>query len=182
MPGPKNPRDVHVCVTLNSETPGDFTIQPMPPGIIPMGPNGELIFQNAGHPGFFVHFDLQDPNNLGYSFPPQQKIKEAVWSELVDGACPKAPGKWDVFDARNIDNKGMTLVVHNPNQAPVLGKFGYTLRVTKDGGLTYLDLDPGGDNQNGPISRFETSYALVFMGGAVVGSLMTLGGQALLQG
>lgn len=182
MPGPKNPRDVHVNVILNSVTPGDFRIEPAPHGVIPTGANGELIFKNAGHPGFFVHFDLQDPNGLGYKFPPQQKIKEAVWSELYEGACPQAPGKWEVFDPRNISNNGMTLVVHNPNEVPCLGKFGYTLRVTKDGGLTYLDLDPGGDNQNGPISSFETSYAMMFFGGAVTGVLATLGTQALIQG
>lgn len=181
MPNPKNPRDVHVSVILNSETPGDFRIVPSPPGSLPTGPNGELIFQNAGYPGFFIHFDLQDLTGLNYKFPPQPKINQAVWSELGVDECPQ-PGKMEVFDPRNVSNQGMTLVVHNPNVAPALGKFYYMLRVTKDGGTTFLPLDPGGDNQNGPISKFDMNYALAFVGGAVAGSLATLGGQALLNG
>jgi hypothetical protein len=181
MPNPKQPRDVHVSVTLNSETPGDFSIEPSPLGSLPTGPNGELIFNNAGRPGFFIHFGLVDKTGLNYKFPPQAKVSEAVWSELVAGACPQSPGKWDVFEPRNITNGGMTLIVHNPNVDPILGKFGYTLRVTKDGGATYLPLDPGGDNQNGPVNRYNWNTAVAFVSGAAVGSLATIGVQALLQ-
>ena len=74
---------------------------------------------------------------------------------------------------------GMELTALNPNPSPAQGPFGYTLRITKDGGATYLPLDPGGVNQNGPQMQ-RVSPVLVFAAGAVVGSLATLGTQALL--
>ena len=174
-------KDVTVNVTLNSETQGDFTILPSPIGSLPTGPDGELIFRNQGHPGFFVVFHLIDLTQRGYRFPPDSKKKEAVWSVLQANACPNAP-EWAVFDPINITADGKNLKVFNPNVDPVLGTFSYTLRVTKDGGATYLALDPGGSNQNGPITRNNWNVAAAFVGGALVGALAVLGGQALLGG
>jgi hypothetical protein len=174
MAGPKNAKDVYVDVTLNSETPGDFTIEPFPPGSLPKGPKGELVFENKGHPGFFVHFRLQDRTGLGYFFPRPNDRKEAVWSQRVEDACPES-AVWDVFDPRNISGDRLTLIVHNPNVAPVLGQFGYTLRVTKNNGQDYLPLDPGGDNRNGPVTRADLQYILVgLLSGAAGGAAATL--------
>jgi hypothetical protein len=180
MTNPKPPRDVHVHVILNSETPGDFRVEPAPLGSIPTGPNGELIFQNNGHNGLFVHFHLIDNTGLHYRFPRQPNRSDAIWSQLGNGACPNT-GIWEVFDPRNISADRLELIVFNPNVDPTLGQFGYTLRVTKDDGAHYLPLDPGGDNQNGPISKYQWNTALVFVGGMVAGALATLGAQALLM-
>jgi len=138
-----------------------------------MGPGGELIFKNEAHSGFFVYFDLKDPNKLGYKFPPNSKINDAVWSKLGVGACPDTEA-WEIFDPKSVTNQGMTLRVRNTNVVPVVGKFGYTLRVTKDGGANYLPLDPGGDNQNGPIALFVSSWIAPTVAGAIValGTLM----------
>lgn len=177
---PGSPRDVHLTVTVNSAAPGDFTIEPDPIGSLPVGPNGELIFRNDGHSGFFVYFDLKDPNKLGYKFPPDHKISDAIWSELGAGACP-TKGVWDVFAPRKILNGDLTLKARNPNVLPELGPFGYTLRVTKDGGKTYLALDPGGVNQNGSIGTKGFGAAAALIAGAVAGALAVLGVQALLS-
>ena len=165
VPGP--PRDVHVNVILNSEKPGDFRIVPEPLGSLPTGPNGELIFENEGHSGFFVYFDLKDPNDLRFKFPPNNKMNDAVWSKLGVGACPDTEA-WEIFDPRSVTNKGMTLKVRNTNVGSEVGKFGYTLRVTKDGGASYLPLDPGGDNKNGPIAPFVSSWIAPTVAGAIV--------------
>ena len=171
------PADLHIDVTLDSDNPLQFRVEPQ--GGFPTGPNGELIFQNNFHPGFKVVFHLKDPNGLGYRFPPHQKNDEGLWSELGNGACP-TQGKWEVFKPQKVSEPdGMKLTALNPNPSPAQGPFGYTLRVTKDGGVTYLALDPGGVNQNGPQQQ-RVSPVLVFVAGAVVGSLATLGTQALL--
>lgn len=179
MPAPKA-KDVTVNVTLNSEKPGDFKIEPSPNGALPTGPDGELIFRNAGHPGFFVVFHLIDLTHQKYGFPPNSEKKAAVWSTLKANACPGEPGEWAVFEPISVSPDGMNLKVHNANVAPIVGLFSYTLRVTKDGGTKYLDLDPGGSNQNGPIGFVSPKPYVAFIVGAIVGALAILGGQALL--
>jgi len=54
-----------------------------------------------------------------------------------------------VFTGIDVAKDGMSVTAHNKNVSPKLGKFGYTLNVTKDGGANYLALDPGGNNMNG---------------------------------
>jgi hypothetical protein len=179
-----SPKKVEVEVTLNSDSPVQFRVAPVG-NSLPTGPQGELIFENDHHPGFHVWFYLKDPNGLGYKFPPNAKKDQAIWSELGSQVCPKAPGKAEVFHAeRVVEPDRMTLVVLNPNPSPAQGPFGYTLRVTKDGGTNYLDLDPGGLNQNGPTtSRSSTStFVAGAAAGFMVGVAATLGTQALLGG
>jgi hypothetical protein len=172
MPG--SPKRADVDVILRSDNPLDFDIVP---NGLPKGPNGELVFENNNHPGFQIQFHLQDPNGLDYLFPPNSDKEEAVWSKLGSGACPTS-GMWEVFEPIRVVPQRTTLVVHNPNPSPAQGKFGYTLRVTN--GSRWLDLDPGGDNLNGP--RYSWTAAIAFIGGVAVGCLGTLGTQALLQG
>jgi hypothetical protein len=174
-----NPRDVHVDVILESDNPLQFRVEPSPPGSLPTGPNGDLLFSNDHHPGFRVHFHLQDPNGLGYRFPKKQDKDEAVWSQVGSTGCPSS-ANWDVFKPLDVEPGRMILTVNNPNPSPAQGPFRYTLRVTKDNGASYLALDPGGVNQNGSQSM-NLSIAAAFVGGAAAGSLLTLGAQALLQ-
>lgn len=177
MAGPRDAKKVDVTVTVNSDVPGDFTIEPSPPGSLPTGPNGELIFENDGHPGFFIHFNLIDKSGLGYKFPPQKKIRSAVWSELGVDRCPQ-DGKMEVFDPRNVEKNGMTLIVHNPNAGKAVGKFYYMLRVTNDGGSSYLPLDPGGTNKNGPT---EPPFLASWIAPTISGAIVALGTVALLS-
>ena len=175
-----DPKDAHVDVILDSDNPVQFRIEPTPPSSLPTGPNGELIFNNNHHPGFNVHFHLRDINALGYLFPKNSDKKEAVWSELGNGVCPNS-AKWEVFEPNHVSAHRLTLTVRNPNPSPAQGPFGYTLRVTKDNGASYLNLDPGGFNQNGSQSISKSKDLLLAIGGAVTGSVLTLGAQALLK-
>ena len=118
---------------------------------LPKDANGQIIFENHGRDGFKINFNLHDPHSTGYCFPSNSKKDEAVWSELGDGACPSS-AKADVLKVLRVEPGEMTVVVYNRNPEPAQGEFGYTLRVTKDDGLNYLALDPGGINQNGRVS------------------------------
>jgi hypothetical protein len=161
MTGSPPPKDVVVKVHLHPSEDPPFHLECAD---LPTGPDGEYIFANNRHPGFHIHFVLQDPTH-GYFFPPNNNKAQAVWSEFGDGACPESQ-IWDVFRALNVSADRKTLVVRNANTHPELGKFGYTLRVVK-GADDWLELDPGGDNQNGPIRSFDWSYVLVGVGSAI---------------
>lgn len=146
-PGDKQPWDAVVDVFLHSETPGDFTVRSnlQAPG------SDELVFRNDGHPGFNVIFNLHDETQLGYRFPAPPKDFDSIWSQVGASGCPGSPGAWEVFDKASIvvTNGGDVMKAKNRNPSPAQGQFRYTLNVTKDGGATYLPLDPGGNNQNG---------------------------------
>ena len=172
-----DPKDAHVDVVLETEHP--FLKFRLESKDLPIGPDGELYFKNCGHPGFDVHFHLRDPNDLGYKFPSHQNRKDAIWSQVGQGACPKTSAVHEIFDPRKITPDQMTLVARNVNDKTAA--FGYTLWVSKTGNPPYEDLDPGGFNQNGP-SQAASNNLLLVIGGAIAGSLVTIGAQALLDG
>jgi hypothetical protein len=143
-PGPpKQPWDVEVDVYLTKGCPDPkFKLTTSLPR------NGDdLVFENNRRPGFNVRFNLYDETGEGYVFPPQPKVSDACWSQ-AGTTCPTLPVS-KVFEPRRVENGGTTLVVYNDNPSPAIGPFKYTLRVTKDGGATYCDLDPGGLDGNG---------------------------------
>jgi hypothetical protein len=139
----KQPWDVQVDVHLKKACPNPqfeiYTSLPVQ--------NGNIMFENNHRPGFNIEFNLYDETGNNYVFPPQSKVKEACWSK-VGTACPTSE-VWEVFDPKRVTNAGSTLEVYNDNPSPSLGAFKYTLRVTKDGGTTYCELDPGGGDMNG---------------------------------
>jgi hypothetical protein len=121
--------------------------------ILPVNSDGEIVFQNHLRDGFILKYNLKDPYETGYLFPDDKE--EALYSSKGKG-CPSSKGQWGQFKAEEVVKPGnTTLIVRNRNQSGHTGQFGYTLRVTKDKGATYLPLDPGGDNQNGqlPLQR-----------------------------
>lgn len=130
---------------------------------LPIGPDRELEFENNGHKGFRIHFNLQGDTH-GFFFPPNSKKREAIWSEFGSEECPKGPdGVWEVFkpiEVKKVAQERRTLVVHNKNECEDVGQFLYTLRVTKDKGVTYLPLDPGGNNKNGPTLALNLNTAI----------------------
>ena len=164
-----------VQVTLQSEHPLRFDITS---NDLPKDANGDLVFTNDHHPGFNVDFQFSDATLANYLFPPNAQKAEAVWSLLGASNCPTETAS-EVFQPLKVSSDCKTLTVHNSNEGPNVGHFGYTLRVTKDGGTTFLALDPGGLNQNGATS-YSMSTAVAFAFGAAVGVLLTLGTQALL--
>ena len=173
-----DPMEVHVAVVLHpGASNGNFHFETTE---LPMGPNNYLYFKNAGHPGFHVHYDLQGHEE--YVFPDEGMtkyyLKEALYSDDKPG-CPTTSGQWGQFKAIEVRNNGRTLVVYNKNDTEK--DFGYTLRVTNDDGHNYLDLDPGGGNQNGPQQLYKISPVVAGLIGAVAGSALTFGAQVLLK-
>ena len=152
---PNPPRQAQVNVILQSVNPTQFNLQPvgLPP---PNGPDQTLTFYNqdqngVGHNGVDVDFILTDNTRGNYAFPPNNKKGNAVSSQLgATNLCPPQ-GTNQVLNPVNVSGpNNNTLRVHNPNQNTVVGLFSYVLWVTNDGGTTYVALDPGGNNMNGP--------------------------------
>lgn len=171
-----NPRDAHIDVVLESEHPTlKFHLESED---IPIGPESHVHFSNCYHPGFHVFFHIKDPHGLGYRFPPNSDKRDAIWSVVGDGACPHSEA-WEIFEPLNVSSDRLTLKTKNPNSAEQ--KFGFTLNVTKTGGPPYEELDPGGTNHNGSYSMSKSKDALLAIGGAVVGSVLTLGANALFK-
>jgi hypothetical protein len=135
----------------------------------PDDPN-HFIFDNDGHPGFLLSYVLQG-DAAGYRFPDRDHMDEALYSAKGAG-CPTAKGQWGQFKAKDVTSDNKTLIVRNMNQHGHEGEFGYTLRVTKTphdaDNATYLDLDPGGTNNNGS-TTIQISYLNVALVGATTG-------------
>lgn len=176
-----SPRVVFVDVQVDSISPLRFRVEPSEKNKpqLPTGPDGEIIFQNEGHRGFEIHFELQG-NTRGYFFPPKSKKHEAVWSRSGDD-CPDS-GAWEVLHPTQVIESGKpperrTLIVNNPNPSPAQGKFQYNLRLTN--GSDWKDLDPGGDNRNGSYGSGINYFAI---GGVALaaGALISLAATAAL--
>jgi hypothetical protein len=137
--------DVLVDVYLVSDSPTEFHVE----SYLQDAEDQPLNFHNNGHPGFNVTFELHDETGKNYSFARGPNKEDAIWSQL-GSACPLA-GIWDVFDKNSIQvtNNGSRLSVFNGNPHPAQGQFQYTLNVSTTGNPPYLNLDPGGNNQNG---------------------------------
>jgi len=156
-----NPNELNVTVHLHLDQDPNFSLSV---GGRKMGKNEPIVFQNNGRPGFNIHYTLDDPTNT-YKWPHQSDKEQAVWSELGETACPNDP-VWQVLQPKHISGPNReTLTVYNPNVKPVLGPFRYTLRVVNSGG-TWLNLDPGGNNQNGSIGGIYSEYSLALLGAA----------------
>lgn len=158
-------KKVTVIVNLEVGNSPPFTFDTTLPRKKGSGKNDDnLIFKKGDPDGFLIRYELVDPFNV-YSFGTDKE--EALYS-TDQPICPKSKGQWDQFKALCIEDNGMTLVVHNKNLTDTA--FGYTLRVTKDGGANYLALDPIGTNENGNLkSRTVTAVALTVAGGVVGG-------------
>lgn len=127
----------------------------------PHDSNRRIVFHNSGRPGFMLRYRLFDNTNngngSGYVFPSppgpdhvRDPLQWAMWSREGHD-CPPAGyhAQWDEFTSVEVQDNGTTLLVWNKNQKAA--EFAYTLRVTNDGGQSYVDLDPGGNNMNGGI-------------------------------
>ncbi len=151
----------------------NFTIDPTGTNPLPTGPNG-LIFVNDHFPGFQISFVLIDNTHQNYAFPPNSKKDLAVSSVMGAGLCPPQ-GTSDVFKALSVGGTNNNiLTVLNTNQDPYVGVFSYVLWITNDGGTTYIELDPGGVNQNGPSVRFSLASILILAAAVAVVALVAL--------
>lgn len=171
-----NPNQAVVEVTiLLGQTPNfKFTSNDLT-----VGPDGKLTFENNGKPGFDIEYRLKSPPS-GYLFPDNNipnHLSQALWSAVGTNDCPKTAGQWDQFKAKKVKPGGLTLEVRNKNEC--IADFGYVLRVTNDDGENYLELDPGGRNQNGPVAMIAPQ--VVFVAGAIAATVLVLGAQALFK-
>lgn len=185
MPGDPKPVDVNVFIDDPTTDPPRFRFETTQ---LPMGPDNHLHFANCGHPGFCIYYHLQDPTH-GYLFPEaslyphppgpkDEHLNQALYS-AVGTNCPTSSGQWGQFKAFAVENAGRTLVVHNKNQSPA--SFGYTLRVTNDAGQSYLPLDPGGTNTNGPSRSLTSTYLATGTVAVTTGILSALATVAALK-
>jgi hypothetical protein len=159
-----NARQIVVTVELEISSVPPFTlISDLHPK---NGKKNQLVFRKGKKDGFVIRYELSDPNNV-YSFGSDPS--EALYSSEAPG-CPSTKGQWEQFYALCIEDNGQTLVVHNKNE-PTNGSqdFGYTLRVTRDNGKNYMNLDPIGSNQN---SNSSSGKALIALGAFVVGAAL----------
>lgn len=136
----KDPKDAQVTVIVDSTNPPAFRFET---DDVPMQPNNVLVFADGkGNSGFHVHYRLEGAD--GYRFP--ENLDEALYvTQGSKTACPKQPAKWGQFQAIGLSDDRRTLKVWNKNESE--RDFAYTLRATNGGG--WLELDPGGINQNG---------------------------------
>lgn len=150
---------------------------------LPMGPDNVLYFRNCRYDqGFLVYYELQGAP--GYRFPPNKQ--DAMWAKVgAITSCPSQSSVWgqfkpdEVLDGDGPGQEGRVLKVWNRNHSPA--EFSYTLRITN--GSEWLELDPGGINQNGGQPLYSQAY--YYIGAAVVGGIATYAGlyaAGLIQG
>lgn len=142
MPNPNfPPKEARVTVRIDSVDPLSFEFET---NDLPKGPNkNELVFKNGkGHEGFHIYYTLDGAD--GYRFPPD--LDDACFvAQGSRSECPSQASKWGQFQPLGIEDQGRTLKVWNKNDS--VHDFAYTLRTSNGAG--WLELDPGGINQNG---------------------------------
>jgi hypothetical protein len=150
-----------------------FTIKPTGTDPLPTGPDG-LIFVNDHFPGFQISFVLIDDTHQNYAFPPNSSKDMAVSSVMGANQCPPQKTS-DVFQIVGVSGtNNNTLTVLNTNKDKLVGIFSYVLWITNDGGKSYVPLDPGGVNQNGPSIKFPLTSVVIFAVAVAVLALVAL--------
>lgn len=157
--GPGKPWEIDIDVYLESVgPPAKFYVDTCLP--VEFRSNDEhawiKFYSSDRSDGFKLNFRLYDntgaadpyvfPNPPGHPNQRSDASKWALWSSEGAG-CPPVADQWEEFTAESVGDQGTTLVVRNLNTYET--DFGYTLRVTNDGGKTFVNLDPGGTNYNG---------------------------------
>jgi hypothetical protein len=160
-------KDADVTVTLLPSQDPPFKIGS------PLLQGSKLVFKNQNFPGFMISFNLEDPENSGYLFPDDPKKAFSAKQYQGTPSCPAQGASWSELDPVEVTNSNRTLRVRNYNQQ--IADFGYSLFVTKDGqGGPFLQLDPIGQNQNGPTMSEGGgwgwgTYAAIAVGIAAIG-------------
>lgn len=167
-----SPQEVHVSVVVDTVAPLAFHFETTD---LPMGPNNVLYFRNCKKDqGFHIFYELVGAD--GYRFP--QNLRDALYvSNGSKTNCPMTAQTWGQFDPLLVmggsgpGTERRVLKVWNKNNTQ--SEFAYTLRITD--GTNWLNLDPGGENQNRGIP-FQ-SYLL--SAGGLTGAIVGIGATVL---
>lgn len=117
-------------------------------------PNPQRVgFDNDGHPGVMVYFNLKDRSRTGLEFKPTPS--SALWVNSHGPVCPPGSCAWNGFLPLSVEKKGKKqkhkqLIVYCRNEEKK--EFGFTLwfrRPAVGGGWEDVDYDPIGDGNNG---------------------------------
>jgi hypothetical protein len=154
----------------------------------------DLTFDNDGkYDGFDITFEIDDHTGKGFKFmdigedangDPDPNLAP-MWVKTV----PQLGGKdcpdhefWHQFRATKVFGNNKKLSVRNENNDEHFFKFAFMFSRTPDKGPYEIMYDPGGTNMNGTKPFYSAgSVAAAAVGGAIVGSLLTLGVQALIN-
>lgn len=152
----------------------------------------DLTFDNAGkYDGFDITFEIDDHTGKDFKFMDIGKDANGdpdphlapMWVKTVQQLggtdCPNHQF-WDQFEATKVFANNKKLSVRNKNIDKNTFKFAFMFSRTPETSPYEIMYDPGGTNLNGTKPLFSTGTVVaVAVGGAIVGSLLTLGVQAL---
>lgn len=136
-------------------------------------------YDNDGHPGFLIHFTIDDDAESGLLFP--KDPYSAIWVHQVqneNGPCPPRGARWPEFNPEEVIDEGRTLVVRNQNRCYDLFKFSLNFVRNRDNpNETPVCWDPIGINRNGMFAFARADYAhvgTVAVAGVALGALATV--------
>ena len=185
--------DVHIIDEPKNNPPYDFYLSTNDNKV--GKPEGDtLTFENEGkYDGFDVRFHVVDHTGKDFLFMEgawdasgnEDPTIAPMWVKPVGDLKDPCPDHefWDEFKTTKVSPNNKTLHVRNLNTTKQLFKFAFMFSRNPRHRPYEIMYDPGGENGNGP-RPFQSSALLIglVLGGAVIGSLLTLGFQALLRG
>lgn len=135
-------KEVDIIVTKANNPKGvDFILDPRKG----KPKSNRVKFNNKGHPGILVYFNIEDDDNTGLVFKPNPG--DALWVDGTGPNCPPPDGStWDQFIPLSVEKDGKQLIVYNRNLNEQEFAFMFWF-LWPDG--TEVDYDPIGDNANG---------------------------------
>lgn len=169
--------DISVFLDDPNSDPPIFRLECDDLPIMPGGSEHDFYFANRkGYgDGFLVRFVLQGDAH-GYRFP--DNPLDALYSKNGPG-CPSNYGHSPRFVPTDVKSGNKILLVLNRNQERHMGKFSYTLRLSKSPHdentpeAKILKLDPGGENGNGHGLAFNLNLAVLAIVIGVASALVT---------
>jgi hypothetical protein len=152
----------------------------------------DLTFDNDGkYDGFDITFEIVDHTKKDFKFmdigedanghpnPDLAPMWVKTVAQLGGSDCPDREF-WDQFRATEVFGNNKKLSVRNENIDKNYFKFAFMFSRTPDTGPYEIMYDPGGTNMNGTKPSFAVGpLVAAAIGGAIAGSLITLGVQAL---
>ena len=155
----------------------------------------DLTFDNDGkYDGFDLTFEVDDATGNDFKFMDIGTLPNGdpdpdlapMWvkkvAQLGGTDCPDREF-WHQFRATKVYGNNKKLDVRNDNSDVHFFKFAFMFSRTPNKGPYEIMYDPGGTNLNGTKPMFSlTPVVVAAVGGAIIGSLATLGVQALISG